>query len=81
MLQEVNEHDIFPNFRYMHFPNLKKLFVNNFRAIFWSSVLPNNERKGWRNHCHHLEITLVIKIYGTDSILLQDCTQFPDQFF
>ena len=55
-----------------------KLFVNNFRAIFWTSVLPNNERKGWRNHCHHLEITLVIKIYGTDSILLQDCTQFPD---
>ena len=58
-----------------------KLFVNNFRAIFWSSVLPNNEREGWWNHCHHLEITLVIKIYGTDSILLQDCTQFPDQFF
>ena len=27
-----------------------KLFVNNFRAIFWRSVLPNNEGEGWRNH-------------------------------
>ena len=25
MLQEVNEHDTFPSFRYMHFPNLKTI--------------------------------------------------------
>ena len=56
-----------------------KPFVDNFRAIFWSSVFPNNER--WRNHCHHLEITLVIKMCGTDIILLQDCTQYPDRIF
>ena len=71
----------FSKFQVYAFSKILKLSVNNLRAIFWSSVLPNNEHEGWRNHCHHLEISFVIKIYGTDSILLQDCTQFPDQFF
>ena len=77
MLQEVNEHDTFPCLRYMHFPNLKNYWSTISVQYFGAPCF----NEGWRNHRHHLEITLVIKMYGTDSILLQDYTQFPDWLF
>ena len=44
MLQEVNEHDTFPSFRYMNFQNLKTI-CQQFPCDILE--LRNNEREGW----------------------------------